>query len=118
MRLGILDRLAVETDVTTAIGEFLVERNLLEPWPLTFDVDGQPVGFTDLLVVRTSAFDDASLAPLVAQYGLPCATVLGLHRVSLFRAGSLLAAAKSFISTAKAETSEGSSHRDRLATAS
>jgi SapC protein len=99
MRLAILGRIAAETEVTAAIGKALAERDLFEPWPLNFDIEGITIGIPDLLVVRPPAFDDASLAPLVAQHGLPCATMLGLHRISLFRAGSLLAAARSFVST-------------------
>jgi hypothetical protein len=109
MRLATLDRIAEESDITTAIGKALAERKLFVPWPLKFDLEGRAIGIPNLMIVRASAFDDTSLAPLVAQYGLPCATLLGLHRISLFRAGALLAAAKSFINASKAEGREAQS---------
>jgi hypothetical protein len=114
-RLAMLDRIAAEAGTTAAIGDTLLQRDLLEPWPLIFNIDGKPTGIRDLLVVRRAAFDDASMTPLIAQYGLPCATLLGLHRISLFRAGLLLAAAKSFISASKAQTRRSSPTQDLLA---
>ncbi len=104
MRLAMLDRIAAESAMTIAIGTALDERGLLEPWPLKFDIEGKAIGLPDLLIVRRSAFDSGVLGPLVAQYGPACATLLGLHRISLFRAGSLLAAARSFINKSKAES--------------
>jgi len=103
MRLALLDRIAAETAITGAIGAALAERDLLEPWPLKFEIDGTAIGVSDLMIVRRSTFDSGALAPLVTQHGLVCATVLGLHRISLFRAGSLLAAAKAFVNAIKAE---------------
>jgi len=97
MRLAILDRIAGETELTDAIGTVLATRGLLEPWPLTFDIEGQSIGIPDLLVVRAAGFNDGSLAPIVSQLGVPCVSLLGLHRISLFRAGLLLAAAKAYI---------------------
>jgi hypothetical protein len=102
MRLAILDRIAGETELTDAIGSALKTRGLLEPWPLRFDIEGQSIGIPDLLVVCASAFNDGSLAPIVSQLGVPSASLLGLHRISLFRAGLLLAAAKSFLKTKQA----------------
>jgi hypothetical protein len=82
-RFQILDRFANEAVVTTAIGNALADLDLLEPWPLKFDIDGHHV-------------DSGALAGLLETWGMPCAQMLGLHRISLFRAGVLLAAAKVF----------------------
>lgn len=106
MRLAILDRIAGETELTEAIGSALTTRGLLEPWPLRFDIEGQAIGIPDLMVVRASAFDNGALAPLVSQFGVPSASLLGLHRISLFRAGLLLAAAKSFVKTKQVEDAQ------------
>lgn len=104
MRLAVLDRIAAEADQTDAIGEALATRGLLEPWPLRFDVEGQAVGIRDLLIVHAAAFNDGSLAPVVSQLGMTSASLLGLHRISLFRAGLLLAAAKSFLKTKRVDS--------------
>ena len=114
MRLSILDRIAAETNVTLAIGEAMAGGDLLEPWPLKFDIDGKAIGVPGLLVARASAFENAALSPLVAKFGVPCASLLGLHRISLFRAGLLLAAAKSFLSTTKAEGRETLSSHEAI----
>jgi hypothetical protein len=82
--------------VTTAIGNALAGLDLLEPWPLKFDIDGHHVEIPDLMVIRPSAFDSGALAGLLEAWGMPCAQMLGLHRISLFRAGVLLAGAKAF----------------------
>ena len=103
MRLAILDRIAGEAELTDAIGTALAKRHLLEPWPLKFDIEGETIGIPDLLVVRASAFNDGSLAPIVSEFGVPGASLLGLHRISLFRAGLLLAAAKAFFKMKKVD---------------
>ncbi len=95
-RFQMLDRFAQDLTVTTAINRHLAELDVFEPWALKFDIDGQVVEIPDLLVIRPSAFDDGRLAPLLEAYGRPCAEMLALHRISLFRAGVLLAAAKNF----------------------
>ena len=102
MRLAVLDRIAGESELTDAIGSALATRGLLEPWPLKFDIEGEIIGIPDLLVVRASSFHDGSLAPVVSQFGVPSASLLGLHRISLFRAGLLLAGSKSFLKTKQA----------------
>lgn len=95
-RFRILDRFAQETIITAGIGAALADLDCLEPWPLTFDIEGQRVEIPDLLTIRPSAFDTGHFGPLLGRYGLPCAQMLGLHRISLFRAGVLLAMAKAF----------------------
>jgi hypothetical protein len=96
-RFRLLDRFAHESQITGAIGSALAELDVLEPWPLKFDIDGNNVEIPNLLVIRPSAFERGHLGRLLGIYGVPCAQVLGLHRISLYRAGVLLAMAKTFI---------------------
>jgi hypothetical protein len=96
-RFRLLDRFAHESQVTGAIGSALAELNVLEPWPLKFDIGGNNVEIRDLLVIRPSAFENGHLSRLLGTYGVPCARMLGLHRISLYRAGVLLAMAKTYL---------------------
>lgn len=93
-RFRILDRFAAEHEMTNAIGAALAEGGLLADWPLAFDIEGQRIAIPDLLVIRADAFESGHFAPLLERFGRPCADVLSLHRVSLFRAGTLLAMAR------------------------
>jgi len=94
-RFRFLDQFASDAVETARINQAVADLGDLEPWNLKFDIDGNHVEVPDLLVMRPQAFDDDRLAPLLEQYGAPCAQMLGLHRISLFRAGGLLAMAKS-----------------------
>jgi SapC protein len=95
-RFRILDQFANEIAVTAGISAALADLDLLEPWSLKFDIDGHRVEIPDLLVIRPSAFGSGHFSRLLGTYGMPCAWMLGLHRISLFRAGTLLAMAKAF----------------------
>jgi hypothetical protein len=95
-RFRILDRFAEESAVTAGISRALAALDVFEPWNLKFDIEGHRVEIPDLLVIRPSTFDGGQFARLLDDHGLPCAQMLGLHRVSLFRAGALLAMAKAF----------------------
>jgi SapC len=95
-RFRFLDQFACDVAVTAEIGEAVAGLDALEPWNLKFEIDGHCVEVPDLLVIRPSAFEDGRLAPLLEKHGMPCAQLLGLHRISLFRAGGLLAMAKAF----------------------
>jgi hypothetical protein len=98
-RFRILDRFAQEATATAAIGRTLAELDVLEPWPLTFDIEGRRVGIADLAVIRPAAFDDGRFARLLEEHGSAAARMLGAHRISLFRAGVLLAMAKGLLKT-------------------
>jgi SapC len=106
-RFHILDRFASEAAVTTGIGNALADLDLFEPWPLKFDIDRNSLEIPDLMVIRPSAFESGQLARLLENYGMPCAQMLGLHRISLFRAGVLLAAAKAFFKQNPGVVGEG-----------
>ncbi|RIY02706.1 hypothetical protein D3218_04950 [Aureimonas flava] len=80
---------------TAAIGRALGELGLLEPWPLRFDLGhGRTCDIEGLAVVPAGAFDTPRLEPVIARFGMAAARLLGLHRLSLFRAAALLAAAR------------------------
>jgi hypothetical protein len=95
-RFRLLDRFAYESVVTGEIGNALAELDAFEPWPLKFDIGGNNVEIPDLLVIRPSAFEGGHFSRLLGNYGVPCSQMLGLHRISLFRAGVLLGMAKTF----------------------
>jgi len=117
MRLRLLDQIASEYDVTQAVTDALAEHDLLEAWPLTFTIEGQAVGIPDLFVIRPSAFDHAVPGRLTEQFGMGCAQMLALHRISLFCAGPLLAAAKLFLKPSAPPTPEPAPHQDKTANA-
>lgn len=98
-RFRILDRFVHEAALTAEIGSAIAELDALEPWALRFTIDSQIVEIPHLMVIRPSTFDSGVLAPLLEKYGMPCAQMLGMHRVSLFRAGGLLSMAKAFFNT-------------------
>jgi hypothetical protein len=104
MRFQILDRIAGESGVTAGIAAAIAGRDLFEPWPLKFDIEGTVVEIPDLFIVRAGAFETGVLAEVVERFGPPCAYLLGLHRISLFRAGILLAAARAYFREAKSES--------------
>jgi len=96
-RFRVLDRFAHESATTAAISHAITEHDLLEPWPLKFDIAGHTVEIPDLFVIKPSAFESGDLSAMLDAHGLPCAEMLSLHRVSLFRAGTLLAMAKALM---------------------
>lgn len=95
-RFRMLDRFVHEAALTAEIGGAIADLDALEPWALRFNIDGHLVEIPDLMVIRPSTFDNGMLALLLEKYGMPCAQLLGMHRVSLFRAGALLSMAKAF----------------------
>ncbi|WP_152044602.1 SapC family protein [Aureimonas psammosilenae] len=101
LRLRALSLFERDFAATAAIGNALAAENLLEPWPLEFDLGGgQKCDVPDLLVVAPSAFETPRLAPVLARLGAPAARLVGFHRLSLFRAGVLLGAARQAMKTA------------------
>lgn len=94
MRMRALDDFAEQLPATEAITRFLVEKNLLEPWKVSFDVAGKRIGYDDLMVVRSAAFDGGDLMPIFLELGAAGARFFSAHRLSLFRAGTLLRTAR------------------------
>ena len=94
LRIRILDSLAQDFPVTREIGRALAGLGVLEPWHLKFDIEGQSVAIPDLFIVHQGAFDTGIFSAFLEKFGAQAALILGLHRVSLFRAGMLLAMAR------------------------
>jgi len=103
-RFRYLDRFAEELQPTAAVGAALADEDLLAPWPLAFDIDGRQVGVAALMMIKPEAFDAGALAAILERFGRPAATMISLHRLSLFRAGGLLAMARRVLRQADAET--------------
>ena len=97
LRFRILDGLAREFPVTREIGRALAGLGVFEPWDLKFDIEGRSVAIPDLLIVHQGAFDTGIFSAVLEKFGAPAALVLGLHRVSIFRAGLLLAMARKLL---------------------
>lgn len=72
----------------------LSKNNLLEPWPLDFKIGDESLVVEDMLIVRQSAFGTPPILDFIKAFGTAGANLLGAHRVSLFRAGSLVQAAR------------------------
>ena len=76
--------------LTDAMTEELTKRKLLVPWPLKFDLKSQTVAIEGLKVVESDSYGGAAVRDFVKMFGQVGATLLGAHRLSLFRAGVLL----------------------------
>lgn len=95
-RVATLDATAPSFAESAAIATYLAEADLFEPWPLHFeDVEGQTLDVADLWIVRQDIINTGKLAPLLRLHGIIAADLIGLHRISLYRAGMLLAQARS-----------------------
>jgi hypothetical protein len=97
LRFRTLDIFAREYEVTSAINKMLSDLKLFDPWELKFNIEGQLVEIRDLFIVRQAAFDTGVFSSVLESLGVPAAQLLGLHRISLFRAGILLGMARAFL---------------------
>ena len=97
MRFRILDSLAHDFPITQAITDALADLGVLEPWNLKFDINGTPVEQADLFVIRKDAFNTGIFSNVLDRFAMPAALILGFHRISLFRAGLLLAMTRKFL---------------------
>jgi SapC len=93
-RLHLLDIVAKDFHFAQALTSAIADRDLFVPWALRFDVGDHSVGHTDLFIIRQAAFAGSALSDVFDNFGAPAAMLLGLHRISLFRAGALLALAR------------------------
>lgn len=102
-RLGLLDAFIEPTQKTMAICNDLKARDLFEPWALSFDnIEGRKLEVPDLWIVKQTAFATGAFAGIMRVHGLFAADLLSLHRISLFRAGILLANARKALAAANA----------------
>ncbi len=81
--------------LTQAMTDALVTGDLLEPWPLDFDIGGEKIGVVSLSVIKAHAISSPGMFQFIERFGPAAAVFLGAHRISLFRAGILFQAANS-----------------------
>jgi SapC protein len=110
LRFRMLDELAREFPVTYRIGQELAARNLFTSWRLKFHIEGHEVELPDLFIVRPEVFETGALAALLQQLGPAAALILGLHRVSIFRAGALLASARQLLKLLSVNPADDQAH--------
>jgi len=98
MRTRIAMRLGRALPTTRALSTFLHENNLLEPWPLAFDLGhGEAARFDGLRVLARSKLGERALYRAFAAFGIDAAVFVAAHRISLFRVSALLSAAKAAV---------------------
>lgn len=107
LRLHMLELHAGQRAETAALGLMLRDLGLFEDWPLSFPLDGGTVEVPGLMIVKASAFGSGVLAPVLLRHGAAAAELLGYHRLSLFRAGVLLAAARAALAIRREEAARG-----------
>jgi hypothetical protein len=105
LRFRILDELSRQFPVTRAITEAIAKLGVFEPWKLEFEIDHRPVIVPDLLIIRKDAFETGIFSSIMEEHGSAAGLLLGLHRISIFRAGLLLAMVRNLL-----RVPEGSTH--------
>jgi SapC len=100
-RIGLLDAAAPSFAKAAAIARHLADADLFEAWPLRFDnVEGHDLEVGGLWIVKQDAVGTGAFAPLLRAHGVVAADLIGLHRLSLFRAGIMLALARAALKAA------------------
>jgi hypothetical protein len=80
--------------LTRLIAQRLAEQQALVPWALAAAVDDSLMPHDQLYVIDAKAFQTSALRTIVAESGTAAALLLAAHKLSLFRAGILVNAAK------------------------
>lgn len=93
-RLEFLDQYRKEAGQTEKFTSALVKSQQLEPWALAFDVEGHRLSVPDLWIIKQAEVTTGAFSELMLEFGVEAAYLLGWHRLSLFRAGQLLARAR------------------------
>jgi hypothetical protein len=93
-RFQALDFFCDHAPATQALSDALFAEALFQPWELKFDVEGSQIDIPDIFIVKQAAFETGAFAQILARHGTMAAQLLGIHRLSLFRAGTLLAVAR------------------------
>ena len=106
LRFRMLDLVERQLPATRALADALGAAELLQPWELTFDIEGEQIGIPDLFIARQDAFDSGAYCDIVGRHGPAAAELLALHRISLFRAGVVVAAARAFVKERNARALE------------
>jgi hypothetical protein len=80
---------------TAAITADLALAGAFRPWTLSLEVQpGRRLSVPDLWHVPAEGLEDAALQGLLGRHGVDAAVLLSAHRLSLFRVGTLLKAAR------------------------
>ena len=95
MRLRAAEGFRQALPLTEEMTDALFSEDLLEPWRLNFDNEGRMIAVENMLIVRQNELRSAKIFQFIQKFGALGAAFLGAHRISLFRAGTLLHAAKS-----------------------
>jgi len=80
--------------LTAAITDELVKADLLEPWPLAYETADGKATVDNLFVLRPVETLGPRLFGFVSKFGPDGASLIGAHRLSLFRAGVLVKTAQ------------------------
>jgi hypothetical protein len=99
MRLHAASAFNTALALTRSMTDELAAVDLLEPWTLEFDIAGQSIRVDDLLIVRPGDFHTPKIFHFIKKFGPQAASFLGAHRISLFRAGILVRAARALSSS-------------------
>jgi hypothetical protein len=85
-------------DATRDLTRRLADADLLEPWPLDFDIGaGERVRHDRFRVLARNRLDDPALYAAIAAHGVEAGLLVAAHRLSLFRMSSLVAAARAAV---------------------
>jgi hypothetical protein len=80
--------------LTRLITQRLAEKQVLVPWPLAATVDASLLAHDDLHAIHDKWFATGHLRSILEECGTAAAFLISAHRLSLFRAGTLLTSAK------------------------
>lgn len=94
MRLRAVQAYEEARRLTDEMTNVLKANDLFEPWPLDFKIGEEQLSIGGILIIRQTAFGQASIQQFLARFGAAGALFLGAHRISLFRAGNLVQAAR------------------------
>lgn len=107
-RLQLLERHRRQIAPTSRLNARLAAADLLEPWALKFDdVEGTRLEVPNLWILKQGTIETGAYAPVLGELGSRAAWLLGLHRVSIFRAGQLLANARAALRHASVDNLAG-----------
>jgi hypothetical protein len=105
MRLRAAATFNAALELTERMTAALYADELLEPWRLEVDFGGDAIAAGGLLVVRPAEFDSPRLFRFIRKFGPVGASLLGAHRISLFRAGALIHLARAAVASTAIEGS-------------
>ena len=94
LKLRALAAFAQDRDATQAVSRALGAGDLFAPWPLAVDVKAGTARMDGLFVLKPPADAAPRMRSILARHGQAALAMVAAHRVSLFRAGVVLKAAR------------------------